>query len=96
MACDKEPAGHPSRPDIKPLLSHGGPRFGNIVPGRGKLRRRPIANAPVDDEPLSDEDERAIDESLEWLRHNKGIPHEQVLAELKIEKREIGRFRKLR
>jgi hypothetical protein len=26
----------------------------------------------------------ALDESREWFKHNRGIPHEQVLAELGI------------
>jgi antitoxin Phd len=30
-----------SAPDIKALLLHEGPRFENVVPERGKLRRRP-------------------------------------------------------
>jgi hypothetical protein len=54
---------------------------------------RAIANAPVDEEQLSAEDEKALDEAEEWLKHNEGIPHEQVLAELGITKKEIDRFR---
>jgi len=53
---------------------------------------RAIANAPVDDEPLTTADEKAIDEAREWLEHNKGIAHEQVLAELGITREEIDRF----
>ena len=45
---------------------------------------RAIANAPVDDEPLTAEEIKALDESREWVKHNEGIPHEQVLAELGI------------
>jgi hypothetical protein len=45
---------------------------------------RAIANAPIDDEPLTAEEEKALGEAQEWLKHNKGIPHEQVLAELGI------------
>jgi len=43
---------------------------------------RAIANAPIDDEPVTKAEEKALAESREWLKHNKGIPHEQVLAEL--------------
>ena len=50
---------------------------------------RAIANAPIDDEPVTPEEERAIAESREWLNHNQGIPHEQVLAELGITQEEI-------
>jgi hypothetical protein len=54
---------------------------------------RAIANAPVDDEPVSAEEEKALAESREWLKHNEAIPHEQVLAELGITQDEIDRFR---
>ena len=50
---------------------------------------RAIAKASVDEEPLTRDDERALDEAREWLKHNKGIPHEQVLAELGITLDEI-------
>src|SRR5688572_10931967 len=42
---------------------------------------RALATAPYDDEPLSDAGRRAIDEASEWLKHNKGIPHAEVLAD---------------
>ena len=42
---------------------------------------RALANAPVEDEEISEEEERAVAESREWLKHNKPIPHEEVLAE---------------
>ncbi len=54
---------------------------------------RAIANAPIDDEPVSAEEERALAESREWLKRNEGIRHEQVLAELGITQEEIDRFR---
>ncbi len=54
---------------------------------------RSLANAPVDDEPLTAEEEKAIAEAREWLKHNPGIPHEQVLAELGITQEEIERFK---
>jgi len=40
-----------------------------------------IANAPIDNEPVTDEERRAIAESDEWLKHNKPIPFEKVLAD---------------
>lgn len=43
---------------------------------------RALANAPLEDEEISEEEERAVAEAREWLKHNKPIPHEQVLAEL--------------
>ena len=50
---------------------------------------RAIANAPMDDEPLTAEEIRALDESREWLKQNEGIPHEKVLAEFGITQEEI-------
>jgi hypothetical protein len=54
---------------------------------------RAIATAPVDEEPLTAEDQRALDEAREWSRHHKGIPHEQVLAELDLTQEDIDRHR---
>ncbi|MGA2856352.1 MAG: hypothetical protein ABSE40_05755 [Candidatus Sulfotelmatobacter sp.] len=53
---------------------------------------RAIANAPIDGEPLTSQEEKALDEAREWSKHNKGIPHEQVLAELGVTQEEIDRF----
>src|ERR1035437_10728954 len=39
---------------------------------------RAIANAPVDDEPLTAEEAHAFNEAREWLKHNEPIPHERV------------------
>ncbi len=41
-----------------------------------------IGDAPVDDEPASEEEERAIAASKEWFKHNEGIPFEDVVASL--------------
>jgi len=51
---------------------------------------RSIANAPLDDEPLSEDGLLALDE----VRNEdvRVIPHEQVLAELGITQEEIDRF----
>ena len=57
---------------------------------------RSLANAPVDDEPLTAEEIKALDASREWLKHNAGIPHEEVLAELGITQEEIERYSKAR
>jgi len=54
---------------------------------------RAIANAPIDDEPVTEEEEKAVAESREWLKHNEGIPHERVLAELGITQEEIDNYR---
>jgi len=44
---------------------------------------RSIAAAPVDDEPLTEDEEQALDRADAWLDENggKGIPHEEILAE---------------
>jgi len=41
-----------------------------------------LRDAPMDDEPITEEEERAVAESREWFKHNPGIPFEQVVAEL--------------
>jgi hypothetical protein len=48
-----------------------------------------IANAPIDDEPLTADEEQALAEAREWRKHNQPIPHEQVLAELGITQEDI-------
>ena len=57
---------------------------------------RSLANAPLDDEPITAEEIKALDEAREWLKHNEGIPHEQVLADLGITQEEIDRYNKTR
>ena len=53
---------------------------------------RAIANAPIDDEPLTAQDEKALGEARDWSKHNKAIPHEQVLAELGVTQEEVDHF----
>jgi hypothetical protein len=54
---------------------------------------RAIANAPVDDEPLSAADEKALAEAREWSKHNKATSHEEFIAERGITKEEIDNHR---
>lgn len=42
---------------------------------------RSIANAPIDDEPISEEETRVVEASREWLKDHEPISHEEVLAE---------------
>ncbi|MCC6365039.1 MAG: hypothetical protein IT165_16100 [Bryobacterales bacterium] len=44
---------------------------------------RKLAAAPIDDEPETEEERRAVEQSKEWLRQRggKGIPHEEVLRD---------------
>jgi hypothetical protein len=46
----------------------------------------------LDEEPLARDDQIALDQAREWLEHNQGIPHEQVLAELGITSDEIENY----
>src|ERR1017187_2016901 len=39
---------------------------------------RALANAPLEDEEISAEEEHGAAEAREWLKHNKAIPHEDV------------------
>ncbi len=41
-----------------------------------------IGNAPIDDEPITEEEERAVAASKEWFQRNPGIPFEEVVSEL--------------
>ena len=42
---------------------------------------RSLATAPVDDEPLTEEEEQALQASKQWFQQNQGTPHEEILAE---------------
>ena len=55
---------------------------------------RAIANAPIDDEPITPEEEAALNQSRDWLKKHSPIPHEQVMAELGITEEELNRFLK--
>ena len=53
---------------------------------------RAIANAPAEDEEVSAEEERAVAGAREWLKHNKPIPHHEVLADLGFALDDFGRM----
>jgi hypothetical protein len=53
---------------------------------------RALANAPIDDEPVTEEEEIAVAESREWFKHNPGIPFEQVVAELGFTMEEVKNY----
>jgi hypothetical protein len=42
----------------------------------------PIRHAPIDDEPESEEEAGAVAASKEWFKNHKGIPFEEVVADL--------------
>jgi hypothetical protein len=52
---------------------------------------RSLATAPVDDEPLTEEEEQALNASKEWFKHNQGIPHEEILAEFGLKPDDLSR-----
>jgi len=41
-----------------------------------------LRETPIEDEFVSDEEERAVASSKEWFRDNQGIPFEEVVADL--------------
>lgn len=42
---------------------------------------RKLANAPLEDEEISEDEERAVAEAVEWLKHNKPIRLQNVLSD---------------
>lgn len=54
---------------------------------------RAIANAPFEDEEISDKENRAVAASKAWLaeRPGEGIPHEEMLAEFGIKPEDLHR-----
>jgi transposase InsO family protein len=52
-----------------------------------------IANAPFEDEPISEEENRAVAASKAWLAEHpgEGIPHEELLAEFGIKPEDLHR-----
>jgi hypothetical protein len=53
---------------------------------------RSLANAPVEDEPISEEETRAVNASKAWLKTHEPIPHEEVLAELGLTPEDFARM----
>jgi hypothetical protein len=53
---------------------------------------RALANAPIDDELVTPEEEEALAEAREWSKHNKAIPHEEVLAEFGLSPEDFERM----
>ena len=52
-----------------------------------------LRDAPIDDEPVTEEEERDVRESREWFKHNPGIPFEQVVAELGFTMEEVKNYK---
>lgn len=53
---------------------------------------RTLANAPVDDEPISADEAREIEAARAGLSRGEGIPHEQVLAEFGLSTEDFDRM----
>jgi hypothetical protein len=54
---------------------------------------RALANAPVDDEPLTAEEIQALDAAQGWLKHNPGISQEQLLTEFGVTQQDIENYK---
>jgi hypothetical protein len=76
------------RQQARELLDRLAPRQVTAVRGLLEAMLDPaahaIANAPADDEPVTEEDRRRVRDGQAWFaqRGGKGIPMEEVLAEL--------------
>ena len=53
---------------------------------------RTLANAPFEDEPISEEETRAVTASKAWLENNEPIPNEDVLAEFGLTSEDFERM----
>jgi hypothetical protein len=53
---------------------------------------RVLAHAPVEDEAIGAEEERAAAEARDWLRHHGPIPHEEVLGEFGLTQEDFERM----
>ncbi len=53
---------------------------------------RSLANAAIEDEPISEEENLAVAASKAWLENNKPIPHEDVLAEFGLSPEDFERM----
>lgn len=54
---------------------------------------RRLATAPIEDEEISEGEERAVARSKEWFKHNEGIPFEQVVADCGFTMEQIRNYR---
>lgn len=54
---------------------------------------RAIANAPIDDEPESEQERQAVAEADEWLKQNRPIPFEEVLADFGLTVEDVRNYK---
>ena len=53
---------------------------------------RSLAKAPIEDEPISEDETLAVAASKTWLKNNEPIPHEDVLPELGLSTEDFERM----
>lgn len=53
---------------------------------------RALADAPIEDEQIGEQEESSVADAREWSKYNKPIPHEEVLAELGLTKEDVERM----
>jgi hypothetical protein len=51
---------------------------------------RSLATAPIDDEPLTEKEQQALNACEKWFEHNHGIAQEEILAEFGLKLEDIG------
>ena len=75
-----------NRQHAQQLLSHLAPdqiyAVVHVMEGMLDSVSLALANAPFEDEEISENEEQAVVEGREWLKHNTPFSHEDVLAEL--------------
>jgi hypothetical protein len=79
------------------MIEHLAPEKLSVVVGLLEILLDPLdralANAEIDDEPVTEEERREIEASEEWFKHNEGIPFEQVVAELGFTMEEVTNYK---
>jgi hypothetical protein len=48
-----------------------------------------LSQTGIEDEKISEDEERAVARSKEWFKHNEGVPFEQFVSDLGFSMREI-------
>ena len=73
---------------IERMPAHLVPTATGVIEGLVKQEGDPVlralAEAPVDDEPVTEADRRALDEAWEEVRRGETIPHEEIKREFGI------------
>jgi|SRR5580658_7357858 hypothetical protein len=64
----------------------------NLLEEMVDLLSRTLANAPIDDEPISEEEARDIAKARASLARGEGIPHEEILREFGLSSEDFERM----